>query len=92
MTNSLRTRIAAVDEQHSQLIATLMDGWKCSCGVKFAKALQMVVMREWRLHKADAVIESLDLGIPCATTGCRMRQIARRGATGSGASSPPGTD
>lgn len=29
---------------------------------------------------ADAVIRELDLGIPCATTGCRMRQIARRGA------------
>lgn len=32
------------------------------------------------LHEdmADAVIRELDLGIPCVTTGCRMRQIARR--------------
>ena len=29
---------------------------------------------------ADAVIEALDLGIPCASDGCRMRQIARRSA------------
>lgn len=39
---------------------------------------------------ADAVIDALDLGIPCASDGCRMRQIARRGAeklglTGDGA-------
>jgi hypothetical protein len=26
----------------------------------------------------DAIIKELDMGIPCATTGCRMRQIARR--------------
>ncbi len=25
---------------------------------------------------ADAVIRELDMGIPCAATGCRMRQIA----------------
>ena len=30
---------------------------------------------------ADAVIKALDLGIPCAATGCRMRQIARRAST-----------
>ena len=29
---------------------------------------------------ADAVIEALELGIPCASDGCRMRQIARRSA------------
>ena len=29
---------------------------------------------------ADAVIAELDLAIPCAATGCRMRQIARRHA------------
>ena len=29
---------------------------------------------------ADAIIKELDMGIPCATTGCRMRQIARRHA------------
>lgn len=39
---------------------------------------------------ADAVIRELDLGIPCANDGCRMRQIARRsaeklGLTGDGA-------
>jgi hypothetical protein len=27
---------------------------------------------------ADAVIAELDMGNPCATTGCRMRYIARR--------------
>lgn len=44
------------------------------------------------LHEdmADAVIRELDLGIPCANDGCRMRQIARRsaeklGLTGDGA-------
>jgi hypothetical protein len=26
----------------------------------------------------DAILKELDLGIPCATTGCRMRQIARQ--------------
>jgi hypothetical protein len=29
---------------------------------------------------ADAVIAELDMGIPCVSTGCRMRQIARGGA------------
>jgi hypothetical protein len=32
---------------------------------------------------ADAVIEALDLANPCATTGCQMRQIARRHAEAS---------
>ncbi len=32
------------------------------------------------LADADAVIEALDLANPCAATGCRMRQIARRHA------------
>lgn len=31
----------------------------------------------------DAIVKELDLGIPCATTGCRMRQIARRHAEAS---------
>jgi hypothetical protein len=31
-------------------------------------------------YLADAVIRELDLGIPCATDGCRMRKIARRSA------------
>jgi hypothetical protein len=32
------------------------------------------------LHEdmADAVIHELDMGIPCADSGCRMRQIARK--------------
>jgi len=29
---------------------------------------------------ADAVIRELDLGIPCAADGCRMRKIAIRSA------------
>lgn len=61
MSDNLHDRIADADEQHDQLIATLADGWKCSCGAKFAKALQMVVMREWRLHKADVLIRELRL-------------------------------
>lgn len=32
------------------------------------------------VNAADKVIRELDLGIPCAATGCRMRQIARRHA------------
>jgi hypothetical protein len=27
---------------------------------------------------ADAVIEALDLGAPCAANGCRLRQIAQK--------------
>ena len=30
------------------------------------------------IEMADAVLAALDLGNPCAATGCRMRQIARR--------------
>jgi hypothetical protein len=32
------------------------------------------------IRLADAVIRELDLGIPCATDGCRMRKIAIRSA------------
>lgn len=32
------------------------------------------------LRLADAVIAELDMGIPCATDGCRMRHITRRSA------------
>lgn len=32
---------------------------------------------------ADVVIRALDLANPCAATGCRMRQIARRHAEAS---------
>jgi hypothetical protein len=32
------------------------------------------------LMLADAVIRELNLGIPCATDGCRMRKIAMRSA------------
>lgn len=32
------------------------------------------------LMLADAVIRELNLGIPCATDGCRMRKIAIRSA------------
>lgn len=31
-------------------------------------------------EEADAVIEELDLGIPCAANGCKMRKIAREAA------------
>lgn len=29
---------------------------------------------------ADAVIAQLDLGIPCNTNGCRMRQLSKQGS------------
>lgn len=41
---------------------------------------------------ADVVIEALDMGIPCAATGCRMRQIARRHAEASSGLERPTDD
>jgi hypothetical protein len=42
---------------------------------------------------ADMVLEALDLGTPCAATGCRMRQLARRRAEPSSQlKSTPGDD
>lgn len=35
------------------------------------------------LDLANAIVAELDLGTPCAATGCRMRQIARRHAESS---------
>lgn len=86
MSDNLRTRIAKAtwishrDRQLAQL------------GMKPSEYADDLPIPDWAYAIADAVIAELDLGIPCASTGCRMRQIARRGATGSGASSPPGTD
>ena len=47
---------------------------QCDCDGRWFKNKRL-----YDLHLADAVIAALDLGIPCATTGCRMRQLARRG-------------
>ena len=58
MSDSLRDRIAAVDEIHVQLTATI-DGWQCRCGAKFVEST--AALHEWRLHKADAVIAELNL-------------------------------
>lgn len=41
-------------------------------------------VEDWIPFLADAVIAELDLAIPCAANGCRMRQIARRHAEASG--------
>ena len=38
---------------------------------------------DWSMSLAVAALTELDLGIPCAATGCRMRQIARRHADAS---------
>lgn len=36
--------------------------------------------RRWRIRLlADAVIEALDMGKPCAANGCKVRRIAREG-------------
>ena len=67
---ALRDRIAAT-------ILDYHDEWGCGlcqCGHYHEGTAE---------HLADAVIEELDLGIPCATTGCRMRQIARHAAAAS---------
>lgn len=53
----LRTRIADIDEKHYQIIAN-DTGWACACGTQMNAGH---AYREWRLHKADAVIEALDL-------------------------------
>lgn len=59
MTDSLRDRIAAADEKHSQVLMVNTGGWACACGEKFPNGA--AAYREWRLHRADAVIEALGL-------------------------------
>ena len=58
MTDNLRDRIADEDEKHYQMLAT-DGGWLCACGHHFSGN----TYREWRLHKADAVIA--ELGSDC---------------------------
>lgn len=65
MNDDLRTRIAA-----ALLGDHCVQGMTATCDDCRAHALR----------QADAVIRELDMGIPCATDGCRMRQIARRSA------------
>lgn len=57
MTDTLRDRIADIDEKHYQMLdVRRMDGgWLCACGHRFSGN----TYREWRLHKADAVIAEL---------------------------------
>ena len=54
MSDNLRDRIADEDEKHYQMLAT-DGGWLCACSHRFSGN----TYREWRLHKADAVIEAL---------------------------------
>ena len=58
MPDDLRTRIAAVDEMHVQLTA-VTNGWQCRCGAKFVDST--TALREWRLHKANALIRELGM-------------------------------
>jgi hypothetical protein len=66
--SDLRTRIAA-------LLYT-----RFTHALGYADAPWDSVDHEPWLEDADAVIAELDMGNPCATTGCRMRYIARRHA------------
>lgn len=72
--NDLRNRIAAA--LYNSAMSRL--SWPRSWG-----DLHPVVQQIW-LDDADLVIRELDMGIPCATNGCRIRQIARRHANASG--------
>jgi hypothetical protein len=65
MSDSLRDRIAAVLLPSANYCQQSMTR-PCDDCMEYAR------------KKADAVIRELDMGIPCATDGCRMRQIARR--------------
>lgn len=83
MPDDIRTRIAAVLRLH-QWRATVRTSdndpvLDCCCGIAFGGALdcQRGAFDSYREHVADAVIRELNLAIPCATTGCRMRQITR---------------
>jgi hypothetical protein len=49
-----------------------------SLRIRIADALRTMTGDLTYEAMADAVIRELDMGIPCATDGCRMRQIARR--------------
>lgn len=68
MSDGLRDRIAAA-----------------ACGATSAgklfpwETLSEAQRNSWRAV-ADAVIAEIDLGIPCAANGCRVRQIARKQA------------
>lgn len=81
----LRTRIAELQRAHMPI--DYAGGIDCTCGDNFHPDHGGIDVAEplWAAHVADAVIRELDLGIPCATTGCRMRQIARRAQAAGGA-------
>ena len=72
--DSLRDRIAAVQRIHFPSL----DGLSCDCLAPLPGG--DLDGEPFRLHLADVVIRELDMGSPCITTGCRMRQIARRHA------------
>jgi hypothetical protein len=69
--NNLRDRIADTDEKHYQMLAT-DGGWLCACGHRFSGN----TYREWRLHKADAVIR--ELGLKVASVG-KFRTVVMGG-------------
>ena len=59
------------DPLHDKIAATLKSRWPAPW---FGGAGQNKQIADL----TNALIDALDLGIPCAATGCRMRQIARR--------------
>lgn len=74
--DDLRTKIAAATVGHADYVSGLTR--YCTCGQWSGDSTGTRI--DFSRHLADAVIEALDLGIPCASDGCRMRQIARRSA------------
>jgi hypothetical protein len=76
MSDDLRTRIFTTLWNHDSYYYVDDDIVACSfCGEQFDENGKQA-------HLADVLVAELDMGIPCATTGCRMRQIARRHAEG----------
>lgn len=62
MSDTLRDRIAAEDEKHCQVLIVDSGGWACRCGTRFPSDLSdLEAYREWRLHKADAVVTEIGL-------------------------------
>jgi hypothetical protein len=83
MSDDLRTRIAKVLYNQN----AIEDGdhvmtWD-EIGVNYQNC--------W-YRNADAVIAELDLGIPCAANGCKVRRIARYHAEKSSQLSPEADD
>lgn len=77
---NLTERIERVIEDHQWLFE--ID--QCSCGCEWFVEGGTDDSTCYDNHLARKVIEALDLGTPCAATGCRIRQIACRHAEASG--------